>query len=195
MLGAAAAVVVVAGIGLYWQAGRETTPARPTTEASSPAADTASNAVEGASRPPAAVPEKDETMPEASAETRSHVALLRFSADGNATGPVAFVSTRPRSKTVPRRLEMPLAEGRLVVALEDRARRELWRTVIADPRIVRGEFFDDEGHVEQAVSTERDGAASVVYPHREDAQRLVVFEPVIAADGVELRRLAALDLP
>ena len=134
-------------------------------------------------------------MAEAPAETRSHVALLRFSADESAAGPVAFVSARPRSKTVPRRPEMPLAEGRLVVALEDRTRQELWRTVIADPRLVRGEFFDDKGHIDEAVRIERDGAASVVYPHRADAHRLVVFEPVIAAGGIELKRLAALDLP
>lgn len=129
-------------------------------------------------------------------EAQSHAVLLRFSAEQGATDPVAIVSRRPRSRPVPTtRGEMPLAIGRLVVAVEDRERNALWRTVIADPRIVRGEFFDADGRIEESVEASRDAAASIVYPQDDRAHRLVVFEPVGDSDDLGLRPIAALDLP
>ncbi len=124
----------------------------------------------------------------------SHVALLSFSAAPGSAPPVAFVSVKPRHRPVPRRPDMPFAAGRLEVAIEDREGNRLWRTVIADPRLVRGEFFDGDGRIEESVQVLRDGAARIVFPHDDAAHRLVVLEPV-AADGFAPRQIASLELP
>ena len=135
------------------------------------------------------------TTPSAPDEARSQVALLRFSVEAAAAGPVTFMGLQPRSRPVPtRRREMPLGMGRLEVVVEDRERNPLWRTVIADPRVVRGEFFGLDGNIEQSVTIRRDAMASIVYPQDDRAYRLIVSEPVAYAGEMELRPIADLAL-
>lgn len=195
-LALAASLAVVVGGSALWMAMRETTPAASLERESAPAAAPAKAVVEDPLPPAATTPAADgATASQAVARPLSHVALLRFSVANGSEGAVGFASVTPRARAVPRRPAMPLADHRLVVAIEDGDGNELWRTVIADPRLVRGEFFDSDGRIEQSVQVRRDGAASIVYPHDDAAHRLVVLEPVRAAGGFAERRIASWELP
>ena len=189
-----AATVAVGGGLTYWLATRDSASLAPDV-ARLPTTEPARQGGSVPDEPPPVVDAEAGPAAPPAPQALSHVALLLFTVgDEGAADEVALVSVQPRARRAPAQHDMPLAEGRLAVALEDRERRELWRTVIADPRVVRGEFFDAQGVIEQSVNVRRDGAASILFPQHDDAYRLTVAQAVRETDQIELRPLAALDL-
>ena len=125
--------------------------------------------------------------------------MLRLPAGEDADEAFEVLDIVPRAAPVPmRRGRRPVREDDLVVVVLDAADNELSRTVIADPRVVRGEFFDAAGRIErkeQTVKMLRSAVATVVYPDHEEAHRLVVLEPVREAGRYRFDEIARAALP
>ena len=122
----------------------------------------------------------------------SEVAVLGFAA---ADGAIEILEVAPRAAPAPVQRGRAMHDDDLLIVVLDEADNELHRTLIVDPRIVRGEFFDADGQIEQSVVVMRDAVVTVTWPHAPAAHRIRILDPVWEDGGYRLYALAEGILP
>ncbi len=122
----------------------------------------------------------------------SELAVLRLAA---ADGAIEILEVEPRTAPVPVQRGRVMHDDDLVIVLLDAEDNELYRTLIVDPRIVRGEFFGADGQIEQSVVVTRDAVVTVTWPRDPAAHRIRVLDPVWEDGGYRLDALAEAILP
>ena len=122
----------------------------------------------------------------------SEVAVLGFAA---ADGAIEILEVAPRAAPAPVQRGRAMHDDDLLIVVLDEADNELHRTLIVDPRIVRGEFFDADGQIEQSVVVMRDAVVTVTWPHAPAAHRIRILDPVWEDGGYRLDALAEAILP
>ena len=116
-------------------------------------------------------------------------------AAGDSGAAVELVESQPISGRAPLQRDPQLSPHHLVVVALDAEDRELSRTVIADPRFVRGETAEPSGELvsEELVLVEATGP--LVVPDDPRMRRLRIFQPVWTGEIFVLNPMGTIDLP
>ena len=90
---------------------------------------------------------------------------------------VNIMRQRSRPDAVPRQRGQQLSEDHLVVVATDRNGREISRTVILDPRLVRAEAIDGQGHFTSRRLFRQEVEFPIALPDDDRIVRLQILHP------------------
>ena len=99
-----------------------------------------------------------------------------------------------RNEAPPRQRSSEIGLGQIVVAVIDHTQTIRHWQIMADPRILRGEFPDANGHLRMTLATRTDVEWSLTLPGGIDAAEIRVLSPSWESGELTLSPLASLKL-
>ena len=107
---------------------------------------------------------------------------------------VTLVNQRRVEDVFPRQRASFIAKDRLVVIAYDKNNLEVSRYYVRDPRLIRAEFPDEQGHLTAQEFVKSKVNLPIILSENAQVSELSIFEPVWTGEFYDLRLLGAVSL-